>query len=320
MLISIHPTRGKSTEKDVVQQMGEGWNNVEVSWAEAFELITVDGYATSAELKNGHRTGANFISRQLLMVDVDNEIEKNTDTLSIAQLLQHDFYAKYGAGYYATHSYKPQHEKFRICFVLESAETDPTRTQQLIRGLLKVFPAGDRACKDPVRLFYGSPHCKVKEFTNRVLPIAIAEQLIADIAARDLASQIPMMTTTTFTPPSAGDIGEILDELKNQYFDLRYEDRMSVVWSVLSACDPATTIQMMRSRWPDSHKTYRYEDFVKDGMKPYTGSKGKLGVGSLIKRIRQNNPKWILSKYKLTTTQIFNTRTITNANANTTPV
>lgn len=308
MLISIHPTRGKSTEKNVVQQMGEGWNNVEVTWAEAFELITVDGYATSAELKNGHRIGSNFLSRQLLMVDVDNE--QQDYKLTIEQLLRHEFYMNYGAGYYATHSYRPDHEKFRICFVLEHAETDPVRTKQLIRGLLRIFPAGDPACKDPVRLFYGSPLCQVKEFTQRILPTQVSDLIISEIAAEDQAREIPLPTTNTYTPPSATDMGEILDELKNQYFDLRYEDRMSVVWSVLSVCDPATTIQMMRSRWSDAHKTYRYEDFVKDGMKPRSGR--RLGVGSLIKRIRQNNPKWTLSKYKLTTTQIFNTRTITN--------
>jgi hypothetical protein len=59
-------------DKNVVQQMGEGWMNIDISWTEAFELITGDGYATSAELQDGHRTGGNFVSRQLLMVDVDN--------------------------------------------------------------------------------------------------------------------------------------------------------------------------------------------------------------------------------------------------------
>jgi hypothetical protein len=225
-------------------------------------------------------------------------------------LLEHDFYKKYGAGYYATHSYLPEHEKFRICFVLETAETDHTRTAQLIRGLLKIYPAGDPACKDPVRLFYGNPGCAVRERTDRTLSPAVVEQLIADMVARDAARQLPLPSSTPHTPPSATDMGEILDELKNQYFDLRYEDRMSVVWSVLSVCDPATTVQMMRSRWPDGNKTYRYEDFVKDGSRPRSGR--KLGVGSLIRRIRQNNPKWTLSKYKLKSTQIFNTRTITN--------
>ena len=113
-----------------------------------------------------------------------------------------------------------------------------------------------------------------------------------------------------FRSASNADIGELLDELKNQYFDLRYEQRSRVVWAVMSVCDPRTTIDMMRSRWPDMAKTYRYEDFVKDGAKPYNGK--RVTVGTLFAMIRKNNPEWTLSKYKNYASIFFSKRVITN--------
>ena len=296
MLISIHPTRGKSTDKNVVQAMGEGWNNVEVTWAEAFDLITIDGYATSAVLLHGHRIGADYVSRQLFMVDVDNDTDKNPNTLSVAELLEHPFYTAYGAGYYATHSYRPNHEKFRICFIVDTPITEHARARQFIRGLLTLFPAGDSACKDPVRLFYGSPNCAVKEFTERTVPDSIVDELVAEIESTDAAKNLPIPSDRTYTPPSSADMGEILDELKNQYFDLPYEFRRDVVWAVLSAVPAGEAVQMLRTRWPDNNKTYKYEDYARDHAKPYSGK--RLGVGSLFAFIRKNNPKWTLSRYK----------------------
>lgn len=304
MLISIHPTRGKSLDKDVVQAMGDGWDNIDVDWAEAFELITRDGYATSAELAHGRRIGSDYASRQLFMVDVDNDTTKQPATLSLAELQEHAFYSEFGAGYYATHSYKPTHERFRICFVLESPITDHSRARQFIRGLLSLFPAGDPACKDPVRLFYGSPNCAVKQFRQQLVPDSIVEELIAVVAAEDLKKATPDAPERSYTPPSSNDIGEILDELKHQYFDLPYESRRDVVWAVLSAVSAPEAIQMLRSRWPDNNKTYKYEDYVRDHAKPYSGK--RLGVGSLFAFIRKSNPKWTLKKYK----NIFTERTL----------
>lgn len=296
MKLSIHYTRGKSTDKNVVQAMGNGWINIEATWQEAFELITIDGYATSAVLEHGRRIGDEFVSRQLFMVDIDNDTDKNPNTLSIAELLEHPFYTFYGAGYYATHSYRADHEKFRICFVLETPITNHIRAKQFIRGLLTLFPAGDAACKDPVRLFYGSPGCAVKEFTERVVPDSIVDELVSEIEAEDAKKNIVAPAEHSYTPPSSADMGEILDELKNQYFDLPYDFRRDVVWAVLSAVPPAEAIQMLRTRWPDNNKTYNYEQFARDHAKPYSGK--RLGVGTLFTIIRKNNPKWTLKRYR----------------------
>lgn len=210
MRLSIHHTRGKSDNPDYTN-LGYGWMNIETTWPEAFELITVDGLATSAELTSDNRREANFASRQLLMVDVDGG-------MTIPDLLDDAFYTEYGAGFYATHSFKPEHHKFRICFILEQAETNAGRLRKIIRGLLQVYPAGDEACKDPVRLFYGNPNCELKHRTDRLLTNDIVEQLIAIVEEQDRASA-EAMTHYTGPVPVLNDAQKqrILDLLKQTY-------------------------------------------------------------------------------------------------------
>lgn len=209
MKLSIHATTGKSHNPDYTN-LGYNWVNIETDWPEAFELITKDGYATSAELTNDNRKEANFASRQLLMVDVD-------DGMTIPELLAHAFYNAYGAGFYATHSFKPEHHKFRICFVLEQAETDSNRLRKIIRGLLKVFPAGDEACKDPVRLFYGSPNCELKEFKTNLLTAQATQVLVDIIQEEDAATLEKMNRAVELTPLTQPQRRKILELLKQTY-------------------------------------------------------------------------------------------------------
>lgn len=216
MKLSIHTTRGKPAKTDYVD-LGNNWINIEADWPEAFELITRDGYATSAEIATDNRIQANFVSRQLIMVDVDNDIEKGDATLTIAELLQHPFYIAYGAGYYATHSYRSEREKFRICFVLESAETDSNRLRKIIRGLLRVFPAGDRACSDPVRLFYGSPDCVLKEFKTNLLTAEATQALVAGIEEEDAVTFQNMSRATELAPLTTPQRRKILELLRQTY-------------------------------------------------------------------------------------------------------
>lgn len=184
MILSIHPKIiGKAQKVDVPDDrpyfvcqgqrinLGWGWENVETSWEEAFELITTDGYATSAELLDNHRDDASFVSRELLMVDIDSG-------MSIEELLNNNWYNEYGAGFYITPSYTDQSPRFRILFRLEQAETDIERLRKINRGLLALFDQADQACKDPTRIFYGTPNCTIKERRDNLLGNDFAEVLV----------------------------------------------------------------------------------------------------------------------------------------------
>lgn len=211
MKLSVHESiRGKPA-KDSGANLGYGWMNIEASWPEVFELITVDGVATSSELVTDNRKESNFVSRQLLMVDIDSG-------MTIPELLDNAFYNEYGAGFYATPSFTTELHKFRICFVLEQAESDAGRLRKINRGLLKVFDKADEACKDPTRLFYGTPNCVLCERTDKVLPDAIVEQLVSIVDEHDRASA-EAMTHYDGPPPQLSDAQRqrILELLKQTY-------------------------------------------------------------------------------------------------------
>jgi len=283
MKLSIHHTRGKSDYAN----LGYGWQNIDTDWAEVFELITVDGYATSAELTNDNRKEANFASRQLLMVDVDNETDKNPNTLSIPELLEHPFYNAYSAGFYATHSFKIEHHKFRICFLLEQAETDASRCRKIIRGLIKMFPAGDEACKDPTRLFYGNPNCQLKQRTDNYLTNDIVEQLIAVVEAEDAATA-EAMTHYTGPVPELNDAQRqrILELLKQTYLG-SYPLWRNVGWGLkaggfaLADFQYATTGMMSQKTPADAAKVWTAGGQV---SKPVT-------MGSVIHLLRERHGK-----------------------------
>lgn len=211
MKLSIHETiRGKPS-KDSHVNLGYGWINIEANWPEVFELITHDGVATSAELTTDNRREANFVSRQLLMVDIDSG-------MTIPELLDNAFYNQYGAGFYATPSFTPELHKFRICFVLEQAESDAGRLRRINRGLLKVFGTADEACKDPTRLFYGTPDCVLCERTDKFLTEDIVEQLVQIVDEQD-RDNAEAMTQYAGPPPLLDDAQRqrILDLLKQTY-------------------------------------------------------------------------------------------------------
>ena len=211
MKLTIHETIRGKPGRDIHPNLGYGWINIEATWPEVFELITQDGVATSAELSTDNRRESNFVSRQLLMVDVDSG-------MTIPELLDNAFYNTYGAGFYATPSFTPELHKFRICFVLEQPESDAGRLRRINRGLLKVFGTADEACKDPTRLFYGTPDCVLCERTDRFLTEDIVLQLVEIVEEQDRLNA-EAMTQYAGPPPELNDAQRqrILDLLKQTY-------------------------------------------------------------------------------------------------------
>jgi len=157
MKLSVHSAmKGKpiSVEKDgrhflqcngKTINAGYGWVNIDCSWEDCFELITTDGLATSSELKDDHRNDENFVSRQLIMVDID-------DGMTLQELFNDEFYNEYGAGFYTTASHTETNHRFRLMFITEQPITDRDTMKKIIRGLLFVYKSGDISCKDASRL------------------------------------------------------------------------------------------------------------------------------------------------------------------------
>lgn len=195
MKLSINPNIVGKPAKGSNVNLGYGWVTIEADWADVFKLITEDGYPTSAALTSENRKEANFESRQLLMVDIDSG-------MTIPELLENEFYNTYGAGFYATPSFTAELHKFRICFILEQAETDSSRLRKINRGLLKVFEQADEACKDPCRIFYGNPGCVLAECTDKLLTNAAVAVLIELVEEQDReqAQQMTEFANTEYPP------------------------------------------------------------------------------------------------------------------------
>ena len=91
--------------------LGYGWIPITAEWDQIYELITVDGLATSAHLSSDHRNEDNFVSRQLIMLDVDND----KIPFTLYDLFEDDFYNKYGAGFYTSPSHTDNNTSSAYC-------------------------------------------------------------------------------------------------------------------------------------------------------------------------------------------------------------
>lgn len=97
-----------------------------------------------------------FISQQIFFLDIDNETEDIFDLERIGAVLSENRLC--AAIVYHTFSSTPEHEKFRVCILLDEVITDETERNKIIHALFKLFgQAIDKKCTDKPRLFFGSP-------------------------------------------------------------------------------------------------------------------------------------------------------------------
>lgn len=180
MKISINPLIKGKIDKQLVPQIESlnAWANIDSTPEDIFELITVDGYATTCELHSGNRKEYNYCTRQLFMVDVDGG-------MTIEELLADDFYNQYAAGFYATSSFTPELHKFRILFITDKPIMAASTSRKIIRGLRKIYPQSDAACVDPARLFYGCVNCEIKEWRGSIIPEDLLQGLIQLVDEED---------------------------------------------------------------------------------------------------------------------------------------
>lgn len=146
-----------------------GWENVELPYEEVFEALTGPGQSICAQLKGGYRCNDNFLSTNLILVDIDHG-------LTIEQAQRHYLY-EYSAGFYASPSHTPSEAHFRLLFRLVDDITSADDMHYLYTGLITEL-GGDRACNEPARFFYGNP-TSIKECRPHVtLPPAVARLLL----------------------------------------------------------------------------------------------------------------------------------------------
>jgi hypothetical protein len=210
--------------------------------------------------------------------------------MTLEQLQQHPFYCAYGSGYYTTSSHTDLHHKFRVLYRLPGAVTDPDNMRLIYEGLLAVHGEADIACKDSVRLFYGSLNAQHRERTNRMIN-ADGLQVLVDARTIVLSQQETpdvelKYENREFDSKSAEQVGELLDELKKHYPDLNYGLRSVVTWAVMREVGGLDAVALMRQRWNDSNKNNKYEFFVNSNA----NNKREARLGTIYYMIRQHDP------------------------------
>ena len=264
MKLSIHPNiigKPEKVEKKgqkpyfrcngkVINQ-GYGWMNIEVdNWEQAFELITTDGYATSCELKTDHRDEANYISRQICMVDID-------EGMTLQELLVDDFYNEYGAGFYTTARHTNDAHRFRIIFVLDNPEYDAFKMRKIIRGLLMHYKSGDTNCKDASRIYYGVANCAIKECRNKTLPNIAVDVLTELVDIKDNEE----IKYTEFhkdydTQYDEIFVSNLLSKIANKVGNLHgeYNTWLNIAWATCHTVGAYVAKQLMLQYWPSKSK------------------------------------------------------------------
>tara|TARA_R110000822_G_scaffold80850_3_gene192455 strand:+ start:936 stop:1829 length:894 start_codon:yes stop_codon:yes gene_type:complete len=275
MKLSIHNTVGKAT-KEELSQLGDNWLNVECTYEEAFELITVDGLATSAELWTTKRCDANFVSRQLIMIDID-------DGMTIQDLFNDQFYNLYGAGFYTTPSHTYDNHRFRIIFRLERKETDKERYKKIVQGLMHVYNHADPACKDATRLYYGTFDCIIKECRTKLLTDSAVEGLIeyAELQEQQAIDMLQQMPTTNYIQNQydVDYVEELLNRIQSLTGSLKgeYELWRTIAWATCGTLNVSDAQALMMRHWPTKTKQEMQT------LKSFKPSQAKHKVGTLIK-------------------------------------
>lgn len=223
MKLSIHlHITGKVARKDITKFDLSKFHNIEQTWDEVFALITVEGVATSAEVKDNRRKESNFISRELIMVDID-------ENMTLEELHVDEFFLKYSAGFYTTPSHAADHHKFRIMFRLATPITDVAKLRKVTQGLLVVYKQADVACKDATRLFYGcvnATHCLKTEL---LLPDEVVDDLVelSDV----VVSEVEAQPHKVYAPASTLEKEAVISLLSERFIGV-YETWRNIGWGL----------------------------------------------------------------------------------------
>lgn len=144
------------------------WQPCEITAAELIVHIR-QGFAFTAQFRDGYRKTANFICSDVVAADIDG-----TMTLEEAQALP--FVREHCSFLYTTPSHTADHHRFRAVFLLDETITDARAWADCLYGLA-IRLGSDRSIKDAGRMFFGSPDCEVIEIGRR-LPADEVDKLI----------------------------------------------------------------------------------------------------------------------------------------------
>jgi len=114
---------------------------------------------------NGKRREDNFISAQLIGIDLDNGL---CSFHSKPHIL------------YQTFSHTEAKPKYRAIWLLSEPVTELKQYRAYVAGFLKLYPLADKACSDAARLFYGTDK-EVKVSEHETLDVGTLEAIYPQV-------------------------------------------------------------------------------------------------------------------------------------------
>lgn len=257
--------------------LGYNWITGHFDLDEIFMMLTEGGAAIAPALSSDHRVYINFESCQLALVDIDSGMK-------LWELEDHWFYQLYGAGFYTTASHTEDNHRFRILYVLEDPITDREMMRHIYEGLLAIHGAADTSCKDVCRLFYGVTSSEYAAIQDK----RIDQAGIETILSQRPPSHKPDMAPLPDKAPSAGELTELLNDLKNAFPILHYRERFIVVNTLGTYMTKEQAILQCRIRWSDAQSTGKYEGMLTNHGKYVNTPR----IGTLIHMMRSVQPNY----------------------------
>lgn len=156
-------------------------------------------------MKDGSaRKKNNFQAQQVIMIDVDNnttvelpngskKIVKATgsDYIPMSQMLNDTFIKQNASFMYKTFSYKADHEKYRIVFILDKEVTESYIIEGIYKKLIIKYPFIDASCKDTTRLFFGGNELVEINYDNELKVSSIVnEKSLREIQVKEINSKV----------------------------------------------------------------------------------------------------------------------------------
>lgn len=112
-------------------------------------LLHVAQGGSFAPVFQGKRKADNFVCAQYLGLDFDEGVP-------LSRLLAHPCIRSYAGLIYPTHSYTPDHPRYRVVIPLDQPIWSAEGYLLALRTIHHIFPQADAACVDVSRLFFGN--------------------------------------------------------------------------------------------------------------------------------------------------------------------
>ncbi len=166
----FHNKDNRSTQ----QAFSRDWATVSYTPRQIADHITRGHAICIAALTNDHRQRRSFQSAQIIGLDLDNGPDITT-LLAIPFIRDHAFLV------YATASSTPENPRSRVLFILDETICDAKLFQENVKRLIAFLAThgiqADPACKDSVRMFYGSTQPGFSLRPDKVLSLSVLEAL-----------------------------------------------------------------------------------------------------------------------------------------------